>query len=324
MSSRSAVVEVATTPAGPGSGYAKPGATRSQIAARIDRYLAPVLITAILLAGQLTYGILESYTRTLLAIATAIAMEMVLGRLVTKKWPYLASAYISGISVGILIRSPAFWPYALCAAISIVSKYAIRVEGRHIWNPSNFGVSSMLFLAPFAVAPLSIQWGNNHWPLYIIWVLGSIIIGRLHRFHICLTYVASFFLFAAIRQRLIGQSFKTEIAPITSAPYQLFIFFMITDPKTTVRSKWGQCLTAIAVAGAECLFRLGESIHAPYYALFCVGPAANLIEMALKGWPRRSSAGAGRTMGEDVPAGQGNRVSTQHRLVPSPGTPGEG
>ena len=79
-----------------------------------NRFLAPVLITGILLVGQLTFGILESYTRTILAIVSSILMELVLARLITRKWPHLASAYITGISVGILIRSPALWPYVLC------------------------------------------------------------------------------------------------------------------------------------------------------------------------------------------------------------------
>jgi Na+-translocating ferredoxin:NAD+ oxidoreductase RnfD subunit len=63
--------------------------------------------------------------------------------------------------------------------------------------------------------------------------------------------------------------------------YQLFVFFMITDPKTTVKSKRGQCIVAVMVAFAEMLFRLGEVIHAPYFALFVVGPIALLIEMKL-------------------------------------------
>ena len=68
---------------------------------RIDkRYLAPVLVTMVLIVGQLTFGFLESWSRTFLAIATAIAIEMVLGRLFSGKWPHLASAYISGISIG--------------------------------------------------------------------------------------------------------------------------------------------------------------------------------------------------------------------------------
>ena len=52
-----------------------------------------------------------------------------------KKWPNVASAYITGISVGILVRSPYYWPYALTSAIAITSKYVIRYRGRHIFNP---------------------------------------------------------------------------------------------------------------------------------------------------------------------------------------------
>src|SRR6201999_3489729 len=117
-----------------------------------NRYVPPLFITLILLVGHLTYGILESYQKTLLAIGTSIVMELVLGRIFLGKWPNLASAYITGISVGILIRSPAFWPYALCSAISITSKYVLRLKGRHLWNPSNFGICVMLFLAADAVA----------------------------------------------------------------------------------------------------------------------------------------------------------------------------
>ena len=63
--------------------------------------------------------------------------------------------------------------------------------------------------------------------------------------------------------------------------YQLFIFFMVTDPKVAVRPKWGQAVVVIAVAFVEMLLRLNEVIYAPFYALFMVGPAALLIEMAL-------------------------------------------
>jgi hypothetical protein len=60
--------------------------------------------------------------------------------------------------------------------------------------------------------------------------------------------------------------------------YQLFIFFMVTDPKVSVRSKRGQALVVVAVAIVEALLRLREVIYAPFYALFLVGPAALAIE----------------------------------------------
>src|SRR2546430_8344973 len=169
-----------------------------------NRYVAPLFITCILLVGHLSYGILESYQRTALAIAAAIIAELILGRIFFGKWLNLASAYITGISVGILIRSPAYWPYALCSVISIMSKYVLRVKGRHIWNPSNFGIAAMLFLAPAAVASLSIQFGNAIGPMIVIWTLGSVIISRLKRFHICATYVVSFVFFAYPRHLITG------------------------------------------------------------------------------------------------------------------------
>jgi len=259
-----------------------PGKSRWKTWFSLDnRYVPPVFITLILLAGQLSYGILESYERTLVAIATAIATELILGRIFMGKWLNVASAYITGISVGILVRSPAFWPYAVGAALAITSKYVLRFRGRHLWNPSNFGISVMLFLLPATVAMLSIQWGNNLWSMVVIWVLGSVIIWRLRRFHISATYIISFLVLAVIRSWLIHEPWLSEVSPITGPEYQLFIFFMITDPRTTVRSKRGQCVVAFLVALLEMFFRLDQSVYAELYALFWIGPIALLVEMWL-------------------------------------------
>lgn len=244
-----------------------------------NRFLPPVFITLILLVGHFSFGILESWKKTALAIAVSIGTELILGRFVVGRWPNVASAYISGISIGILVRSPAFWPYVLCALIAITSKYVVRVKNRHLWNPSNFAICVIIFLAADTVATLSIQWGNNLWAMLVIWSLGSAIIWRLRRFHICATYVLSFAGFAILRSWLVGDPILSELSPITGPEYQLFIFFMITDPKTTVRSRWGQCLVAFSVAAVEMILRLHSSIYAPLYALFLVGPPALLLSV---------------------------------------------
>jgi enediyne biosynthesis protein E5 len=250
---------------------------------RFDRrYLAPMLITLVLVAGQLSFGFLESWSRTALAILTAIVFEMVLGRIFLGIWPHLASAYVTGISVGILVRSPEYWPYALCSAISIASKYLIRVDGRHIFNPSNLGIVAMLLLASDTVASLSVQWGNNLLPLVVVWFFGAAIIASVGRFHITFTYVVSFIVFSFVRAGITGHPWLSEVAPLTGPMYQLFIFFMITDPKTTVHSTRGQVLVAFLVAVVEAILRLMELVNAPFYALFMVGPSAVLIEIAVK------------------------------------------
>lgn len=251
-------------------------------------YTPPLLITGILLAAHLSFGILEDYKKLGTAIAASMITELVLHRAVTGRWRNLNSAYISGISVGILIRSPMLWPYALTSMLSITSKYVLRYKGGHLWNPSNFGIVAMLLLAYDSVAILSIQWGNNMWPMLVIWIVGFVSIWRLKRFHICGTYVVSFLAFALLRSWITGDPYLSEVAPISGPMYQLFVLFMITDPVTTVKSKKGQYIVAFLIAFVEMILRLNEAVYAPFYALFIVGPVALFIE---KKWKESKQAG---------------------------------
>ena len=260
------------------------------------RFLPPILITLILVGGNASLGMLESPWKTALAILTAMLVELGLGRLVVGRWPHLASAYITGISVGILVRSPFYWPYALCSALSIASKYAIRYRGRHLFNPSNLGIVAMLFLAPAAVASLSIQWGNRLLLMLPIWLVGLLVLSRLRRLHITLTYILAFTFLAGARSLLIDQPFLAELAPVTGPMYQLFAMFMVTDPRTTVAGRRGQIGVVLLVALVECGFRLLQVVHAPYYALFLVGPTALIIQRS-----RRPSEAPGGESGARLP-----------------------
>ena len=261
--------------------------SRRRLVTLDNRYLPPLLITSILLGAHLSYGILEAWYTTALAIGTAIGAELLMGRVTYGKWPHPASAYISGISAGILVRSPLLWPYFLVSLVSITSKYVLRVKGRHIWNPTNFGVSAAAFLAPATVTVLSIQWGNALAPMIIIWVLGSVIVWRVGRAHISATYVASFLFFSWVTSLITGTPWSATVAPITGPMYQLFIFFMVTDPKTTVRAKSWQCVVVLLVAFVEMILRLNQILYAPFYALFIVGPIAMLIDIWLES-PQRT------------------------------------
>ena len=254
--------------------------TRRRFLTLDHRYLPPLLITSILLGAHLSYGILEAWYATALAIGTAIGAELLMGRITYGKWPHPASAYISGISAGILVRSTLLWPYFLVSLVSITSKYVLRVKGRHIWNPTNFGVSAAAFLAPATITVLSIQWGNVLAPMIVIWVLGSVIVWRVGRAHISATYVVSFLFFSWVTSLITGNSWSATVAPITGPMYQLFIFFMVTDPKTTVRSKFWQCVVVFLVALVEMILRLNQILYAPFYALFIVGPIAMLVDIS--------------------------------------------
>jgi enediyne biosynthesis protein E5 len=243
------------------------------------KYVPPLFITLILTIGQLFFGMLDSYTNIVVSICTAILTEILLASLVLGTWKNLASAYITGISVGILIRSNVVWPYVMTAVISIMSKYVLQYKGKHLWNPSNFGVSWMLFMAPLSVAGLSIQWGNNLLPMAVIWTLGLLIVKRAKRLHVTVTYVTSFILLAYVRSLITGDAFVAELSPLTGPMYQLFIFFMITDPPTSVSGRRGQILVAILIALVEFILRLNGFIYAPFYALFLVGPICRFIDL---------------------------------------------
>ncbi|HLW66369.1 MAG TPA: RnfABCDGE type electron transport complex subunit D [Gemmataceae bacterium] len=262
------------------------------------RFHAPILITYILLVADATYGILDnhtsewltwltngkvtSYSPTFVAMMATVAIDMVMARFMRGKWPHISSAYITGISVGILIKSPELWPFIMCGLISIMSKYALRFRGRHLWNPSNFGVTMLLTLAGERLASLSVQAGNEIWPVLLIWALGSLILYRLGRLHIPLVFLATFIPLGFVRAAVTGNGWQAELGPVTWPMFQLYIFFMITDPPTTTKKRWSQCLVAALVAVMDTIIRLTfREVHALYYALFIVGPISNFIEILL-------------------------------------------
>jgi enediyne biosynthesis protein E5 len=246
---------------------------------RLDpRFVPPLLITAILVGAHWTAGVLRGYEAVALAIGAALLTDLLVGRVLLGERRGLNSAYISGISVSILLRSPVLWPFALASVLSILSKYVLRVRGRHIWNPSNFGICVLLFFAPWAVAPLSVQWGNDMIPMLVIWTVGLFVIWQAGRAHVTLTYLAAFVVFAFVRSLITGHTFLAEVAPLTGPMYQLFALFMVTDPKTTVSTRSGRMGWVVVVAAVEMVLRLMEVVYAPFYALFLVGPVAMIWE----------------------------------------------
>lgn len=268
---------------------------------RIDpRYPVSFLITLILVLGEARYGILGGYDRLATALGVCVVTELALSRWLRGAYANVASAYITGISLALLIkpRADLLWPFALGGFLAIASKYVLQYRGRHLWNPSNFAISLLLVVAPASVAILSHQWGNDLATNAVIWCFGLLIASRVRMLHVTLTYVIAFILLAAVRSLVVGGPLLAEIAPLTGPMYQLFIFFMITDPKTTVSTVRGRVIVALAVALAEAAIRLAGDYHVPalhllypappILALAIVGPVAKVIDLVRT--PRRKSS----------------------------------
>ncbi len=265
------------------------------------RYLVSFLITLILVVGEARYGILGGYDRLAIALGVCVVTELALTRLVGGRSAAVQSAYVTGVSLALLLKPRAglLWPFALGAFLAIASKYVLAYRGQHLWNPSNFAISLLLVIAPGSVAILSHQWGNHLATNAVIWAFGLLIAARVRVLHVTLTYVICYGLLAAARSAIVGTPLVAELAPITGPMYQLFIFFMITDPKTTVGSMRGRIGVAALVAVAEAGIRLAGDYHVaalgplypapPILALAIVGPLAKAVDLcAFFHNPRRS------------------------------------
>ena len=254
-------------------------ARRGRLLTIDNRFLPPILITCILVGANLSFGILEGWERTALAIVVAIGTELVLGRITYGKWPHPASAYISGISAGILIRSPFWWPYFFTQLH--LDPFEVRAAPQ---RPAHLE-SDQLRRQRHGVPGAGDGDGAQHsvgqrrradgghldpWCGDRVACRARSHLGDLRR------RVLPVFIRPKCRDR---HPWLAAVAPITGPMYQLFIFFMITDPKTTVRSKRGQCVVVVLVAFVEMLMRLAEIVYAPFYALFLVGSVAMIVEI---------------------------------------------
>jgi enediyne biosynthesis protein E5 len=261
-------------------------------ASRIDpRYLIAFLITVVLVGAQLRYHMVGGYERLALALGVCVATEALLSWFDRGHVVNLLSAYISGISLTLLTKPQggALWPFVIGGFLAISSKYVLRYRGNHLWNPTNFAICALLLAAPEHVSVLSHQFGNDVTTNVVIWIFGLIIAARVGVLHITLAYVLSFFALNAARAAAFGQPILPELAPITGPMYQLFVFFMITDPRTFVRGRRKQVIVAVVIALAETLIRLASdkgwplptafNAAPPLLALALIGPVAKWLDL---------------------------------------------
>ncbi len=274
------VSETTDTPHGEGNVMRRAWQRLSEID---SRYLIAFLITLVLMTAQLRYQMVGGYSRLLLSLAVCTGTEALLSWFDRGRIVNLLSAYISGISLTLLEKPQggAMWPFVIGGFLAISSKYVVRYRGSHLWNPTNFAICAMLLLSPGHVSVLSHQFGNDLLTNLVIWTFGLIIASRVGVLHITLAYVGSFLLLNSLRAVLFGQLVLPEIAPITGPMYQLFIFFMITDPRTVVRGRRRQISVAIIIAVVECLIRLASDRGVLLPTAFNAAPA--LLALAMVG-----------------------------------------
>ena len=273
------------------------------------RYLIAFLVTLVLVVAQLRYHMVGGYDRLAVALLACVATEALLSWFTRGKVVNLQSAYISGLSLTLLLKPQGgvLWAFVLGGFLAISSKYVLQYRGNHLWNPTNFAITALLLAAPNRISVLSHQWGNDVATNLVIWAFGLAIAARVRVVHITLTYVASFLVLNSLRALLMHQPVLPEIAPITGPMYQLFVFFMITDPRTIVRGRRWQMMVAGIIALVETSIRFGSDQRWPlplafnvgpaFLALAIVGPIAKAIDLRRSAQPKAGSGDIPRSAG---------------------------
>ncbi len=223
--------------------------------------LDPRMYQISVLSGLLIYGLGWLHFditlgRAALLLSTALLTQYVC----TKLWRLPKfdpkSALISGLSLCLLLRTNFAALAVLAAVVTIASKFVVRWKGKHIFNPTNFGLVFLMFLgAPIWVSPG--QWGNVAFFGFLMACLGGLVVNRAARSDVTYAFLVSFAALQFGRAVWAMQRWEVPIHRMESGALLLFAFFMISDPKTTPNSRAGRILFAAVVTAFAGFIQFG-------------------------------------------------------------------
>ena len=240
------------------------------------------------LSGLLAYGILgldfEIQARNAAAILiTAQLAQWLLTRLFRLPRFDPRSALISSLSLCLLLRTHSLALAAQAAAVTVSSKFLIRAKGKHVFNPANIGLLTMMLLADGAwVSPG--QWGSAAYLGFLLACLGSLVVHRAARSDVTWAFVAAYAGLLFGRAAWLGDPLAIPLHQLESGAFLIFAFFMISDPKTTPDTRAGRILYAMVVAAVAVAIQFGlYQPNALIWALAACAPLVPLIDRLLPG-----------------------------------------
>jgi len=218
---------------------------------------------------------------TVLALAAALLTQIVCSRL-TGVPIDLRSPLITGLSLSLLLRADEPWIHALAGVIAIGSKFVLRVDGKHIWNPAGFAIVVLLFAAPDHVWISPGQWGASVWFAALVSFLAFMVLNAARRGDIAIFFLAAHGALLIARALWLGDPLAIPLHQLQSGSLLIFTFFMISDPRTSPDSRLGRFLFALAVALlAHRLAFFWQMRPALYVALIALSPFILLLDKIL-------------------------------------------
>lgn len=240
-------------------------------------------------------------------LAAACATQFLCERLLGRPSSGYLSPVISALGLSLLLRTDTFWVPPLAAALAIASKFVLRVRGKHVFNPTNFGLTVVILATGHAWCSPA-QWGE--WNILLAWLfaLGLAVAHRSFRTDVSLAFLATWILLKAARVLYLGQRPAVLLHQLSVGSLILFTFFMISDPKTTPDRRATRVAFGMLVAGLA--FFLQHQLwvmNSPIWALLLLSPLVPLLDRV---WP------AARFHWPTGPLTQGRTVRLMRFIAP--------
>ncbi len=215
-------------------------------------------------------GFARTPYQAIAAFGTCILLDSALLFFYKRVFLFPLSGILSSSGIFLLGDSAYIWPYVLIASLAILSKHFLTINGRHIFNPNNFGLVVASLLFPDIVTITAGRWGGSPLVMIALAIMGSILAYRVRKVPLITTFVLTFIIGAIIRSAITGASLPIVFGPMTGAAFQLFIFYHITDPLTSPQEKKHQIIFGLILGIVDCYLRYSMNKFAPFLALFII------------------------------------------------------
>ena len=250
---------------------------------RDPRYYQVAVLSSLLCYGIAVLDFGVHWRHALTIMATAQLTQFVAGRLagVPRFDPW--SALITSLSLTLLLRTDSVSIAFIAAVIAIGSKFLVRVNGKHVFNPANIAIVTLMFASDHAWLS-SGQWGNATLVAFAFACLGFLVLTKARRAETTIAFLAAFAALLVGRASWLGDPLSIPLHQLQSGALLLFAFFMISDPKTTPNAAVGRVVygSLVAVVGYVIQFVFYEP-HGPVIALILCAPVVPLIDRLLTG-----------------------------------------
>lgn len=193
------------------------------------------------------------------------------------------SVLISSFGLSLLLKTNNIEIAALAAFISIASKFLIKINGKHIFNPSALGIVAAILLTGKAWFSPG-QWGSSTVILFGVCCLGFIVVTKVQKLDTSIAFLGTFAGLLFIRQIIyLGWPMDFFIQSISTGSLLLFSFFMITDPKTIPNHTVARIIWCTAIAAIAFYLSAFKFINgAPIFVLVFAQPTVPLLDKLFK------------------------------------------